>query len=125
MLSPDWVLRCLSRLCVLVALQSGSSLAFDLSVTLIMLDMDLDDAYQAAEVLLMAVSDLHIPHEGSVWDRVTVSMGCAQWTAEQGGDTEQIIDSLMRSADAALYEAKRLGRNQLVAAREPSFNGAL
>ena len=76
-------------------------------------------AYDAAESLRKAVYDLHIPHEAAAWGRVTVSIGCAQWSVAQGGDTQQIINSLMRSADAALYQAKHLGRNQVVCARDP------
>lgn len=76
-------------------------------------------AYDAAESLRKAVYDLHIPHEVAAWGRVTVSIGCAQWSVAQGGDTQQIINSLMRSADAALYQAKHLGRNQVVCARDP------
>ena len=76
-------------------------------------------AYDAAESLRKAIYDLHIPHEAAAWGRVTVSIGCAQWSVEQGGDTQQIISSLMRSADAALYQAKHLGRNQVVCARDP------
>ena len=41
---------------------------------------------------------------------VTCSLGVAEWEA---GDT---IDTLLRRADVALYEAKRAGRNRVVAA---------
>jgi predicted signal transduction protein with EAL and GGDEF domain len=41
---------------------------------------------------------------------VTCSLGVAEW---EPGDT---IDSLLRRADVALYEAKRAGRNRVVAA---------
>lgn len=77
--------------------------------------MDLQAAQETAEQLRLAIADLHIPHAGSERERVTVSIGVAQWSVEQGGDTEQIIDSLMRTADAGLYQAKRTGRNQVVA----------
>ena len=39
----------------------------------------------------------------------TCSLGLAEW---EMGDT---IDSLLRRADTALYEAKRTGRNRIVA----------
>jgi predicted signal transduction protein with EAL and GGDEF domain len=41
---------------------------------------------------------------------ITCSIGVAEWEA---GDT---VDSLLRRADVALYEAKRSGRNRVVAA---------
>jgi predicted signal transduction protein with EAL and GGDEF domain len=41
---------------------------------------------------------------------VTCSLGLAEW---ESGDT---IASLLRRADMALYEAKRAGRNRVVAA---------
>ncbi len=77
--------------------------------------LDLDAARQCAEALGMAIYDLHLPHAGSVWGRVTVSIGCSCWSVEQGGDTEQIMDGLSRTADQALYEAKSAGRNQVAA----------
>jgi len=45
--------------------------------------------------------------------RVTISIGVAAWTEE--GDTPT---QLMADADAALYEAKRAGRNRVVASGE-------
>lgn len=87
--------------------------------------LDTTNTQQAAEALMEAIEELNIRHEGSPWGRVTVSIGYAQWTSGQGGDTAQIIDSLMRTADAALYRAKSLGRNQVVAAHGDAFTGAL
>lgn len=58
------------------------------------------------------------PHSANhPWDRVTLSMGIA--TAEVAGGS---AESLIRSADKALYEAKNLGRNRIIEARNLPSN---
>jgi diguanylate cyclase (GGDEF)-like protein len=72
-----------------------------------LLDCAMDDAVQSAEQLRCSIAELRFPHGGSV----TCSFGVAEW---KRSDT---IDALLRRADAALYEAKKTGRNRVVAAR--------
>jgi len=45
---------------------------------------------------------------------ITCSLGVARWTPDTS------IDELLRSADSALYDAKRGGRNQVACAKVPS-----
>ncbi|MGB6542723.1 MAG: diguanylate cyclase [Xanthobacteraceae bacterium] len=72
-------------------------------------DGHLDDAVDLAERFRESVSNLAI-RVGNRTIGVTCSIGAAEW---EPGDT---IDTLLRRADAALYEAKRTGRNRVVAA---------
>ena len=72
-------------------------------------DGHLDDAVDLAERIRELVSKLVI-RVGNRTIGVTCSVGAAEW---EPGDT---IDTLLRRADAALYEAKRTGRNRVVAA---------
>ena len=72
-------------------------------------DGHLDDAVDLAERFRESVSSLAI-RVGNRTIGVTCSIGAAEW---EPGDT---IDTLLRRADAALYEAKRTGRNRVVAA---------
>ena len=65
----------------------------------------------AAEKLRVLVEQLHIPHGGSdVSDWVTISLGVASCIP---GRKENPM-SLLQSADRALYQAKRNGRNQTI-----------
>ena len=64
-----------------------------------------------AERLRAAIEALRLPHAGSAtapW--ITVSVG----VATRGADGDDV--SLIAAADAALYRAKRAGRNRVVAA---------
>jgi diguanylate cyclase (GGDEF)-like protein/PAS domain S-box-containing protein len=54
--------------------------------------------------------------------RVTASVGVTLFLAEQGGDEEP--DQLLRQADQAMYQAKRLGRNRYSFYRSDSSLGS-
>ncbi len=69
-------------------------------------------AMQVAERFVEAVSAMKIPHaDSAVSDCVTVSIGVA--TSDKTNDS---MEKLIKSADAALYEAKTGGRNRCKAA---------
>jgi diguanylate cyclase (GGDEF)-like protein len=74
---------------------------------LLMPDSSLHAGLLVAERLRASVQALAIDNEASPHGVVTVSVGVA---SAMGG--EQTPDALVARADAALYEAKRRGRNQ-------------
>jgi diguanylate cyclase (GGDEF)-like protein len=74
---------------------------------LILPEVGIDGARALAEKIRVAVEDATFRFEGQTIP-VTVSLGVAQWGA--GVDEG---DALVRKADAALYEAKRGGRNRV------------
>lgn len=80
---------------------------------LLLIDTDINAATQAAERIRFAVAHLHIATAGrrgapvTITDRTT-SIGVAVYP--QHGAT---LDELLHAADAAVYEAKDLGRDQV------------
>lgn len=71
---------------------------------------DLLDAAKVAERIRVAIATMKMPHaQSSVADIVTVSIGVAAGRVCDGITT----DELVRAADNALYEAKRMGRNRI------------
>lgn len=74
---------------------------------------DLKEAATLAERLRKAVENEAIPHEGSdVGDRISVSIGCTAVKPEQTCTPSELISR----GDAALYQAKRTGKNKVVMA---------
>lgn len=72
-------------------------------------ERNLDGALSLAECVRQRVGSLVI-RAGNETIGITCSIGAAQW---QPGDT---LDTLLRRPDISLYEAKRAGRNRVVAA---------
>jgi two-component system cell cycle response regulator len=68
---------------------------------------ELDKAVEIAEGLRRSIAELRFPHQNGF--RITCSFGVAEW---ENGDT---IDRLLRRADVALYDAKKTGRDRVVA----------
>ncbi|MGI8802939.1 MAG: diguanylate cyclase [Solirubrobacteraceae bacterium] len=74
---------------------------------------DLEGAHRLAERLRTGIDQLEIPMvSGSGTMRVTASLGVAALP-----DSAQDPERLIAAADAALYEAKRMGKNRTVRAR--------
>jgi two-component system chemotaxis family response regulator WspR len=71
----------------------------------------LDGALKLAEDCRRRLEALALPHPGGVGGVVTMSIGVAVGTPTAGGS----IEALVAAADAALYDAKRSGRNRVVA----------
>jgi two-component system, cell cycle response regulator len=76
---------------------------------------ELGGAVEMAEHLRHSIASQHSRQAGGLG--ITASFGVAEW---EKGDT---IDRLLRRADLALYEAKRAGRNRVVAANAFALAG--
>ncbi len=63
------------------------------------------------------LSELVIDLDGGTTLSITASIGVASLTADQPDDQAELVDRLLQEADAALYEAKRAGRNRVVLAK--------
>jgi diguanylate cyclase (GGDEF)-like protein len=88
----------------LVARYGGEEFAVILTTT------DSDGGQKVAEQLRQAVENLNIPHDHSpVAPRVTVSLGVASMVPTRSTQAKQLVEL----ADAALYDAKSRGRNQV------------
>lgn len=78
-------------------------------------DITLEAARMRAQVLVDALRALRVAHRGEGIGRVTASVGVAVYP-EHGEEGAELV----RRADAALYEAKRAGRDRVVASAEES-----
>jgi diguanylate cyclase (GGDEF)-like protein len=83
---------------------------------------DLEGAYQFAERVRRRIEALALPQPDGGVLKVTASFGAASLAAIAGADK----DALVAAADAALYEAKRAGKNRTerAPARTPEAHGA-
>ena len=77
--------------------------------TLILPDVRPEILQERAETIRAGASNLEVLHQGKILGGVTVSLGLSYFP-QHGTDP----DTLLQAADAALYEAKRNGRNQVV-----------
>lgn len=75
----------------------------------------LADAVAAAERLRREVATLAYQPVSAERHPLTISIGVAALTAEIPGSDEALAEGLLHRADLALYEAKRQGRNRVVA----------
>ncbi|APV49101.1 hypothetical protein BWI17_05045 [Betaproteobacteria bacterium GR16-43] len=81
---------------------------------------DLESTRRVAERVRAAVAAMRVSWHGEEIAPTTMSLGCTS-APENGvldGDAASELARLVRSADAALYEAKRLGRNRAITASE-------
>jgi diguanylate cyclase (GGDEF)-like protein len=78
---------------------------------LILPDAPLDATARRAEQIRQDAEGLRIDHGGEPLGPITLSMGVAAFPRH--GATSELV---LRAADAALYEAKRSGRNRVVVA---------
>jgi diguanylate cyclase (GGDEF)-like protein len=95
--------RALPRVNDSIARYGGEEFACILPAT------DGNGAVKVAEQLRAAVESLRIEHPGSEHGILTVSLGATACRDASGA----ALPTLVRTADRALYEAKRKGRNRV------------
>lgn len=77
----------------------------------------LEGVFQVAELIRQKVQQLQLAHVGSsVSEYITLSLGLSSLVPTQEESTEVLV----RMADEALYQAKKQGRNRVVAYRQNS-----
>jgi two-component system, cell cycle response regulator len=81
---------------------------------IILPDTKLQDACIVAERIRTTIDSLRIKHDNRLI-QFTISFGIASLQIEEGTTSDQII----KSADSALYQAKKQGRNQCCAFEKP------
>ncbi|WP_286081914.1 diguanylate cyclase [Parablautia intestinalis] len=75
---------------------------------------DSEKAFEHLKKIRQAVENLHIPHNPSVSEWVTISIGGVTIIPKE----DSSYDFYLKIADAMLYDAKKFGRNQVVWADE-------
>jgi len=99
----------------LVARQGGEEFA------MVLPDVGEDAAQAIAEQARLNVEALFENRPGMLRRQVTISIGIACRT----GDSHRTIDDLVGAADAAVYEAKKAGRNRVSAGRNVERGSAV
>jgi diguanylate cyclase (GGDEF)-like protein len=74
----------------------------------------LEGGIKSAERYRLGIESMNIPHGGSPSGILTASLGVASLRAGAGAT----VDGWIGEADAALYQSKRAGRNQVAASAE-------
>ena len=69
-----------------------------------------ESAFEFMKKIRQSVEDMHIPHNSPVSPWVTISMGGITLFPQPGDK----LENCLKMADSMLYEAKRMGRNQVV-----------
>ncbi|HEV8441179.1 MAG TPA: diguanylate cyclase [Methylomirabilota bacterium] len=80
---------------------------------LVLPDASLENATRRAEQLRAAVKEMRVVRDGVALGPITISVGVAAFP-EQGPDG----DTLLKAADAALYQAKNEGRDRVSVAKQ-------
>ncbi len=84
--------------------------------TIILPEITPEHAYERAEALRHAISQVQVRGAGGSYGDLTVSIGLAMFPDD--GTTPEV---LLQKADQALYRAKGQGRDQVVVAMQPIF----
>lgn len=106
---------CLSRVGEALAGIANETLGFAAryggeEFALLLPETDIAEAFMIGELVRSRIAGLAVPHAGSIYHTVTVSVGVA-FTAP---NPTQEPNDLVEAADAALYAAKNRGRNAVV-----------
>ena len=84
-------------------------------------ETDIDGAKWVANHLRQRIADLMMPHAAIALQHVTVSCGVASVIPDDGVS----LETLLQSADYALYQAKEQGRNRVVGVEYGQVNKEL